>query len=311
MEPRNFTVLTEFILLGFSHSMEVQITFFVLFLLAYTVLLLGNLLIIFMVKTDSCLASLMNFLLCNLSFIDICYSSITTPRMLADLFSQKKTISYHNCMAQLFLVHFVGATEMFLLIVMAYDHYIAICKPLHYITIMNRYVCYALIAACWVGGFTHSIVQTGITMQIPFCGPNIIDNYFCDVAPVIKLSCTDTYVIELLMVSNSGLICLVCFLMLLISYIIILVTVRFHFTEGKWKALSTCASHVMVVTLFFGPCIFIYLHPFSNSSADKVISLINTILTPMLNPLIYTLRNKDVKDSMMKLWSRCIFFTEK
>ncbi|XP_006268705.1 olfactory receptor 4Q2 [Alligator mississippiensis] len=308
METGNFTVVTKFLLLGLSHVPKVQVAFFILFLFSYMVVLLGNLLIIITVKADPCLGSPMYFLLCNLSFIDICYASVTSPRMLTDLLSQTKSISFNGCMAQLFFRHFVGAAEMFLLTVMAYDRYIAICKPLHYTAIMSRPVCFALVVACWVGGFIHSIVQTLLTIQLPFCGPNAIDNYFCDVPPVIRLSCTDIYVIELLMVSNSGLISLLCFLVLLVSYSVILVTVRLRFTEGRWKTLSTCASHVIVVTLFFGPCIFIYLWPFSNSPADKCVSVINTILTPMLNPLIYTLRNKDVKDSMRKLWSRCIFF---
>uniref|UniRef100_A0A8C3TF62 Olfactory receptor n=1 Tax=Chelydra serpentina TaxID=8475 RepID=A0A8C3TF62_CHESE len=304
MEQRNHTVVTEFVLLGLSHSRQVQLIFFVLFLLSYVAIVLGNLLIIVTIKADSCLTSPMYFLLCNLSFIDLCYASVTSPRMLADLLSQRKTISFNGCMAQLFLLHFMGATEMFLLTVMAYDRYVAICKPLHYMSIMSRPTCCMLVAACWVGGFVHSIVQTILTIHLPFCGPNKIDNYFCDVPPVIRLACTNIYVIELLMVSNSGLISLACFLVLLASYTVILVTVGVHLRDGKWKVLSTCASHIMVVTLFFGPCMYIYLRPFSNFSADKSMSVIYTILTPMVNPLIYTLRNKEVKDSMRRLWSR-------
>ncbi|XP_026518041.1 olfactory receptor 4Q2-like [Terrapene carolina triunguis] len=310
MEQRNHTVVTEFVLLGLSHSRQVQLVFFVLFLLSYVVIVLGNLLIIVTIKANSCLTSAMYFLLCNLSFIDLCYASVTSPRMLADLLSQRKTISFNGCMAQLFLLHFVGAAEMFLLTVMAYDRYVAICKPLHYMSIMSRPTCCRLVAACWVGGFVHSIVQTILTIRLPFCGPNKIDNYFCDVPPVIRLACTNIYVIELLMVSNSGLISLACFLVLLVSYTVILVTVRLRLRDGKWKALSTCASHITVVTLFFGPCMFIYLRPFSNFSADKSISVIYTVLTPMVNPLIYTLRNKEVKDSMCRLWSRHRLSTE-
>ncbi|XP_074922099.1 olfactory receptor 4Q2-like isoform X1 [Chelonoidis abingdonii] len=301
MEQRNHTVVTEFVLLGLSHSRQVQLAFFVLFLLSYVAIVLGNLLIIVTIKADSCLTSAMYFLLCNLSFIDLCYASVTSPRMLSDLLSQRNTISFNGCMAQLFLLHFVGAAEMFLLTVMAYDRYIAICKPLHYMSIMSKPTCCRLVAACWVGGFVHSIVQTILTIHLPFCGPNKIDNYFCDVPPVIRLACTNIYVTELLMISNSGLISLACFLVLLVSYTVILVTVGLRLRDGKWKALSTCASHITVVTLFFGPCMFIYLRPFSNFSADKSISVIYTILTPMMNPLIYTLRNKKVKDSMCRL----------
>ncbi|KFZ49587.1 Olfactory receptor 4Q2, partial [Antrostomus carolinensis] len=292
----------EFILLGLSNTRELQVLFFTIFFLAYAMVLLGNLLIIVTVRTDPKLSSPMYFLLCNLSFLDICCTSVTVPRMLVDLLSQRKAIAFENCIAQLFFLHFSGASEMFLLTVMAYDRYAAICKPLHYTAIMNRRVCWVLVRACWAGGFLHSIVQTLLTIQLPFCGPNTINNYFCDVPPVIRLACTDIYVTEWLMVSNSGLISLFCFLLLVTSYMFILVTIRTRFTEGHWKALSTCASHVMVVTLFFIPCIFIYLRPFSTFPFDKHICVIYTVFSPVMNPLIYTLRNNEVKESMWKLW---------
>lgn len=301
----NFSQVTEFILLGLSDTRELQVLFFVFFFLAYAMVLLGNLLILVTVTTDPKLLSPMYFLLCNLSVLDICCTSVTSPRLLVDLLSQRKAIDFEDCMAQLFFLHFVGASEMFLLTVMAYDRYTAICKPLHYTTIMNRRVCWLLVFACWAGGFLHSIVQILLTIQLPFCGPNTIDNYFCDVPLVIRLACTDIYVIECLMASNSSLISLVCFLVLVISYTFILATIRGRFTEGHWKALSTCASHVMVVTIFFVPCIFIYLRPFSTFPSDKHICVIYTVLSPVLNPLIYTLRNNEVKASMWKLWNRC------
>ncbi|XP_076199459.1 olfactory receptor 4E2-like [Aptenodytes patagonicus] len=304
----NFSRVTEFILLGLSDTRELQVLFFTFFFLAYAMVLLGNLLIIVTVRTDPKLSSPMYFLLCNLSFIDICCTSVTSPRMLVDLLSQRKAIAFEDCIAQLFFLHFVGASEMFLLTVMAYDRYTAICKPLHYTAIMSRQVCWVLVSACWVGGFLHSIVQTLLTIQLPFCGPNTIDNYFCDVPPVIRLACTDVYITEWLIVSNSGLISLVCFLVLVTSYTFILVTIRVRFTEGHWKALSTCASHVMVVTLFFVPCIFIYLHPFSTFPSYKHICVICTVFSPVMNPLIYTLRNNEVKASMWKLWKRCRVF---
>lgn len=301
----NFSQVTEFILLGLSDTRELQVLFFIFFFLAYAMVLLGNLLILVTVTTDPKLLSPMYFLLCNLSVLDICCTSVTSPRLLVDLLSQRKAIDFEDCMAQLFFLHFVGASEMFLLTVMAYDRYTAICKPLHYTAIMNRRVCWLLVFACWAGGFLHSIVQTLLTIQLPFCGPNTIDNYFCDVPLVIRLACTDIYVIECLMASNSSLISLVCFLVLVISYTFILATIRGRFTEGHWKALSTCASHVMVVTIFFVPCIFIYLRPFSTFPSDKHICVIYTVLSPVLNPLIYTLRNNEVKASMWKLWNRC------
>ncbi|NXX97729.1 OR4D5 protein, partial [Centropus bengalensis] len=301
----NFSRVTEFILLGLSSTRETQILFFITFLLAYVMVLLGNLLVIVTVTTDPKLSSPMYFLLCNLSFIDICCTSVTFPRMLVDLLSQRKAIAFEGCIAQLFFLHFVGASEMFLLTVMTYDRYVAICKPLHYTATMSRQVCWVLVCACWAGGFFHSIVQTLLTIQLPFCGPNTIDSYFCDVPPVIRLACTDIYVTEWLMASNSGFISLVCFLVLVASYMFILVTVRGRFSESHWKTLSTCASHIMVVTLFFVPCIFIYLRPFSAFPFDKHVCVIYTVFSPVMNPLIYTLRNNEVKVSMWKLWKRC------
>ncbi|XP_009482048.1 olfactory receptor 4E2 [Pelecanus crispus] len=304
----NFSRVTEFILLGLSDTRELQVLLFTTFFLAYVMVLLGNLLIIVTVRTDPKLSSPMYFLLCNLFFIDICCTSVTSPRMLVDLLSQRKAIAFEECIAQLFFLHFVGASEMFLLTVMAYDRYTAICKPLRYTTIMSRRVCWVLVSACWAGGFLHSIVQTLLTVQLPFCGPNTIDSYFCDVPPVVQLACRDIYVTEWLMASNSGLISLVCFLVLVTSYTFILVTIRARFTEGHWKALSTCASHMMVVSLFFVPCIFIYLRPFSTFPSDKHICVICTVFSPVMNPLIYTLRNNEVKASMWKLWKRCRVF---
>ncbi|XP_038262135.2 olfactory receptor 4Q3-like [Dermochelys coriacea] len=232
MEQRNHTVVTEFVLLGLSHVGQTQLVFFVLFCLSYVAIVLGNLLIIVTIKANSCLTSLMYFLLCNLSFVDLYYASVISPRMLADLLSQRKTISFNGCMAQLFLLHFMGETEMFLLKMMAYDRYVTICKPVLYMSIMSRPMCCMLVAVCWVGGFVHSIVQTIITIHLPFCGPSKIDNYFCDVAPVIRLTYTNIYVIELLMLSNSGLISLARFLVLLVSYTVILVTVGLCLRDG-------------------------------------------------------------------------------
>ncbi|NXX75976.1 OR4D5 protein, partial [Urocolius indicus] len=298
----NSSQVTEFILLGLSDMREVQVIFFTFFLLAYAMVLLGNLLIIVTVRTNPKLASPMYFLLCNLSFLDICCTTVISPRMLVDLLSQRKAIAFEDCIAQLFFLHFVGASEMFLLTAMAYDRYAAICKPLHYTALMGRRACWLLVAACWAGGFLHSITQTLLTIQLPFCGPNTIDSYFCDVPPVIRLACADIYVTEWLMASNSGLICLICFLVLVTSYTFILVTVRARFADGHWKALSTCASHVTAVTLFFVPCIFIYLRPFWTFPFDKYICVIYTIFSPVMNPLIYTLRNKEMKVAMWKVW---------
>ncbi|XP_026576406.1 olfactory receptor 4Q2-like [Pseudonaja textilis] len=301
-QKKNGTRINEFLLAAISPTWQSQVALFVVFLLVYTTTIVGNTLIMLTVGSAPQLRTPMYFLLGNLSFLDLCYSTVTAPKMLMDFLVEKRSISFEACMVQLFFLHFVGAAEMFLLTVMAYDRYVAICKPLHYPTIMNRQLCSWLVAASWMGGLIHSTVQTILTMKLPFCGPNWVDNFFCDVPPVIKLACSDTYVIELLMVSNSGLISTSCFIILLTSYTTILVKIRSP--DGRRKALSVCASHLTVVTLFFGPCIFIYARPFSTFSVDKLVSLLYNIITPMLNPLIYTLRNKDVKIAMSKLRSK-------
>lgn len=294
---KNQTEVREFVLAGFSHRPHIEKGLFVLFLFFYVSTWVGNVLIMVTVASDKHLnSSPMYFLLGNLSFLDLCYSTVTTPKLLADFLDNEKLIPYDQCIMQLFFLHFVGAAEMFLLTVMAYDRYVAICRPLHYTTIMSRGLCCALVAASWMGGFVHSTVQTILTIHLPFCGPKQVDNFFCDVPPVIKLACADTSVIELLMVSTSS------FVVLVSSYTTILVKIRSK--EGRRKALSTCGSHLMVVTLFFGPCIFIYARPFSTFSVDKLVSVLYNVITPMLNPLIYTLRNKEVKSAMQKLWDR-------
>ncbi|KAM9061251.1 olfactory receptor 4N5-like [Sarcophilus harrisii] len=305
MEQENNTV-TEFILLGLTHSQEIQLLVFVLILSFYMVILPGNLLIIVTIRSDPTLTAPLYFFLGNLAFLDASYSFIVAPKMLIDFLYEKKTISYQGCITQLFFLHFLGIGEMFLLVVMAVDRYIAICQPLHYATFMNRQICYMLLLALWVGGFAHSIVQVALIVRLPFCGPNQLDNFFCDVPQIIKLACTDTFVVELLMVSNSGLLTLLCFLGLLTSYAVILFRVRGSSSEGKSKALSTCTTHVIIVFLMFGPAIFIYTRPFRTFPADKVVALFHTVIFPLLNPVIYTLRNQEVKASMRKLVNRHI-----
>ncbi|KAM9557631.1 olfactory receptor 4S2-like [Guaruba guarouba] len=297
----NASSVKEFILLGLSEDPGVQKICFVLFLFFYMLIVAGNLLIIITVTSSQPLSSPMYFFLCYLSFVDICYSSVTAPKMLADFLVENKTISFVGCMAQLFGVHFFGCTEIFILTVMAYDRYLAICRPLHYTTLMTRRVCGQMVIGSWVGGFMHSIVQTLLTVQLPFCGPNKIDHYFCDVHPLLQLACTDTYAMGIVIVANSGMITLSSFFILVMSYVVILVSLK---RIGWHKALSTCGSHITVVILFFGPCTFIYIRPSSNLLEDKSIAVFYTVIAPMLNPLIYTLRNKEVKSAMRKLWTR-------
>ncbi|XP_057580340.1 olfactory receptor 4N2 [Hippopotamus amphibius kiboko] len=301
MENENSTVVTTFILAGLTQSQNIQLLVFVLVLIFYLIILPSNFLIILTIRSDPGLMAPLYFFLGNLAFLDASYSFIVAPRMLVDFLSDKKVISYRGCITQLFFLHFLGGGEGLLLVVMAFDRYIAICRPLHYSTVMNPRVCYALLLALWLGGFVHSIIQVALILRLPFCGPNRLDNFFCDVPQVIKLACTDTFVVELLMVFNSGLLTLLCFLGLLASYAVILCRVRGSSSERKSKAVSTCTTHIIVIFLMFGPGIFIYTRPFRAFPADKVVSLFHTVIFPLLNPVIYTLRNQEVKASVKRL----------
>uniref|UniRef100_A0A8D0L2Y8 Olfactory receptor n=1 Tax=Sphenodon punctatus TaxID=8508 RepID=A0A8D0L2Y8_SPHPU len=304
----------EFILLGVSCSRPLQLFLFALVSSCYVAILLGNLLIVVTVWADSRLLQFpMFFFLANLSFIDMALGSVASPKMASDLLTQDKTISYGGCMAEIFFLHFLGGSEMFLLTLMAYDRYMAICNPLRYLASMSHQHCLRLVGACWAGGLIHSSTQLMLVVWLPFCGPNELDNFYCDVPQVVKLACTDTYIIELLVVANSGLLSLFCFLILLSSYGIILATLWGHFREGGGKALSTCGSHLTVVSLIFVPCVFIYFRPFSTSPSDKMVSVFYIVVTPALNPIIYTLRNREVKEAIWRLRKRCPFswWTEK
>ncbi|XP_031229430.1 olfactory receptor 4X2-like [Mastomys coucha] len=303
--------VTEFIFLGFSSNQEVQRVCFVIFLLLYMAIVLGNLLMVVIVAVSRNLGSPMYFFLSSLSFVEICYSSTTAPKLILDLLAEKKSISVWGCMIQLFFIHFFGGAEIFLLTVMAYDRYVAICKPLHYTSIMNRRVCAVLVGTAWIGGFVHSLSQILLILPLPFCGPNVIDHYFCDVLPVLKLACLDTFLIGLLIVANGGTLSLISFVVLLASYVVILFHLRTQSAEGRRKALSTCGSHVTVVILFFGPCVFIYLRPSATLPVDKMIAVFYTVITPLLNPLIYSLRNAEVKKAMKSLWFRTMKVDEK
>nr|XP_008267816.3 olfactory receptor 4K14 [Oryctolagus cuniculus] len=309
MAVQNYSVVSEFLLHGLCKSYYLQCVLFVLFSGIYIAIMLGNLLIVVTVISDPRLhSSPMYFLLGNLSFLDMWLSSFATPKMIMDFLSDQKLISFGGCMAQIFLLHFTGGAEMVLLVSMAYDRYVAICKPLHYMTRMSRETCMRLVLVSWVIGFVHSISQIAFTVNLPYCGPNEVDSFFCDLPLVIKLACVDTYVLDILMISDSGLLSVSCFLLLVISYAGILLTVQQRAAGGVSKALSTCSAHIMVVTLFFGPCIFIYVWPFSRFSVDKLLSVFYTIFTPLLNPVIYTLRNEEMKTAMMKLWKRQVTF---
>ncbi|XP_053516750.1 olfactory receptor 4E1, partial [Artibeus jamaicensis] len=291
------TLVTHFQLQGLSVNQKEQVTMFVMFLILYVLTLIGNILII-TITYDHWLHTPMYFFFSNLFFIDVCHSTVTVPKMLIDTWSEKKLISFDACVTQMFFLHLFACTEIFLLTVMAYDHYVAICKPLQYMTVINQKVCVLLAVTLWTEGTIHSIALTSLTIRLPYCGPDEIDNFFCDVPQVVKLACTDTHIIEIIIISNSGLISVVCFVVLLVSYTIILVSLRQQVHRGRWKALSTCAAHFTIVTLFLGHCIFIYSHPPISLPEDKVFSMFFTAITPLLHPIIYTLRNKDMKNGL-------------
>ncbi|XP_032631063.1 olfactory receptor 4S2-like isoform X2 [Chelonoidis abingdonii] len=268
--------VTEFILLGLTQKQELQQIYFVLFLFFYAVTVLGNLLIIVIINQSEHLNSPMYSFLNYLCFVDICYSSVTARKPITDFLVERKTISFGGYMAQLFWSHFFGFTEIFLLTVMAYDQYIAICKLRHYTTIMIGLVCGQMVVALWVGGFLHSMVQTLLSIHLPFCGPNEIDHYFW---PALKLACADTYLVGIMVVENTGMISLSCFVVLIVSYVIILVSLKTHSSKGHCKTVSTCASHITVVIIFFGPCIFMYLRSSTTFSEDKMVVVFYTIIT--------------------------------
>ncbi|XP_029431646.1 olfactory receptor 1019-like [Rhinatrema bivittatum] len=304
MAEGNFTLLREFLLLGFTSSPQQQMVLFVGFLVMYLITLLGNLGIFLVIKIESRLHTPMYFFLGNLAFIDLWYSSVTAPKMLVDFLSEDTSISYLGCATQLYFFVALACTECILLAVMAYDRYVAICKPLHYAVIMTKIVCIQMIASSYIGGFLYSLLQTGSTFRLSFCGSHEIDHFFCDIPPLLKLSCTNTYINEIVLPTFAASVTFSAVLVISVSYIYILSSIfRIRSAEGRRKAFSTCASHFVCVILFYGTIIFMYLRPTSSYSLeqDRVVSVVYTQVIPMLNPLIYSLRNKEVKAALRRL----------
>ncbi|XP_005341605.3 olfactory receptor 4P4 [Ictidomys tridecemlineatus] len=293
--------VTEFVFMGLWGNKGIELLFFFLFLLCYLAVLMGNFVILLTITCSHLIEQPMYYFLCHLSLMDLCYTSTVVPRLIRDLAAARKTISYNSCMTQLFTAHLLAGVETFILVSMALDRYVAIVKPLHYMVIMNRKKCNLLVVVAWGVGFWHSIALLLMVLRLPFCGPNQIDHYICDVKPLLKLVCKDIHTVSILVIANSGMVVVVIFLVLVASYIMILYNLRTRSSAGRRKALSTCSSHVMVVVLFFVPCIYTYVLPAGSENKDKEISVFYTVVAPMLNPLIYTLRNLEMKIAMQKV----------
>ncbi|XP_002709170.1 olfactory receptor 10AG1-like [Oryctolagus cuniculus] len=299
----NLTSMPEFVLLGFSDVPNFQWFLFGIFLVIYMIILLGNGVIILITRVDSTLHTPMYFFISNFSFLEICYVSVTLPRMLMDLWTQKGTISFFACATQMCFFLILGATECFLLAVMAYDRYVAICNPLHYPIVMNQKVCIQLVAGSWISGTPVQIGQTVQIFSLPFCKSKEINHFFCDIPPMLKLACGDILVNEMVVYIFAVLFVTVPFMLILGSYSRIISTIlKLPSNTGRTKAFSTCSSHLIVVVLFYGSATITYLNTKSNQyeGTDKLLSLFYTILTPMFNPVIYSLRNKDVTDALRK-----------
>ncbi|KAM4845589.1 olfactory receptor 5I1 [Thomomys bottae] len=299
----NYTLVTEFILLGFPTRPELQVVFFLVFLILYGMILAGNVGLMFLIRTDARLQTPMYFFLSNLSFVDLCYSSVIVPKMLANFLLETKSISYYGCALQFYFFCAFADTESFILAAMAYDRYVAICQPLLYTVVMSRGLCLRLIALSYLGGNMSSLVHTSFAFLLKYCDRNVINHFFCDLPPLLKLSCSDTTVNEWLLSTYGSSVEIFCFIVILISYTFILLSVlKMRSSSGRKKTFSTCASHLTSVAIYQGTLLFIYSRPSSlySPNTDKVISVFYTIIIPVLNPLIYSLRNRDVKDAAKK-----------
>ncbi|XP_067398646.1 olfactory receptor 10A4-like [Emydura macquarii macquarii] len=309
MAGRNHTVVIHFFFVPVSNLLVLRASLFFLLMLMYLLTIAGNMLIITLTVVDPALRSPMYFFLRNLSFLEISYTSSIIPKMLVNFLSEDQSISFLGFATQMYFFTFLGITECCLLAAMSYDRYVAICHPLHYTAMMSRAVCLQLSAVCWLIGLLVGVEQTTLIFTLPYCGPNRINHFFCDLSPLLKLACADTYKNEISIFISSVLFIMVPFLLILVSYLHILHAIlKRPSATGRSKTFSTCSSHLIVVTLFYGSGIVTYLKPKSSNSLniDKLLSLFYTVVTPMLNPLVYSLRNKEVKEALRRVMARKI-----
>ncbi|KAM9311414.1 olfactory receptor 2D3-like [Gastrophryne carolinensis] len=301
MLRKNNSAVTEFILLGLSNDPTIQIVLFITFLAMHLIILAANSLIILATITDAKLQTPMYFFLTNLALVDIIFSSTIILRMLRDLLAAKRIIQYGECVAQMYIYLTVGSTECLLLVVLAYDRYIAICYPLHYTTIINRSACIKIAVGSWIGGFLFICPPVTLTWSLDFCGPNVINHYFCEMPEILSLGCGDVMMVEFVIFVIASIILLLPITFIVMTYILIIRNIfKLSTYEGRRKTFSTCGSHIIVVTMYYGSSVAAYMKPRSKSSADtdKLFAIFYNTVTPMLNPLIYTLRNKDVKAAL-------------
>lgn len=303
---RNHTMITEFILLGISDDPQLQFVIFIFLFMAYVLSVTGNLTIIILTLIDHHLKTPMYYFLQNFSFLEIIFTSVSIPRFWGAIITNVKTISYNNCLTQLFFFIFMGVSDFFLLTAMSFDRYVAICKPLHYTTIMSKKICTLLVLGSWLGGFLTIFPPLMLMLQLDFCASNVVDHFSCDCFPILRLSCSDTWRLEMIGFYFAFVTLLFTLALVILSYLCILSTILRTPSAGqRKKAFSTCSSHLIVISISYGSCIFMYVKPSANERASltKGVAILNTAIVPMLNPFIYTLRNQQVKQAFKKLAS--------
>ncbi|XP_030398506.1 olfactory receptor 1009-like [Gopherus evgoodei] len=309
---KNQTTVTEFILLALSSDPQMQIFLFLFFLVIYLITLSANIVIMVVIRADSNLHTPMYFFLFHLSFVDMCYSSVTVPKMLMNFLAEHKTISVNGCIAQMFLFYLSVGAEIFILSAMAYDRYAAICDPLHYVQTMSKGICVQLVSGAWTMGFFYALLNTVFALKLHFCGPNQISHFSCELPPLLQLACTDTLTNQVVLLTSFVIFGSSSFFLVLISYIYIISTIlRIRSAEGRRKAFSTCSSHLIVVGLLYFTAFFQYTKPSTVSSVvlDEMFSIQYSILTPMLNPIIYSLKNKEMKTALRNILGKFRFLS--